>query len=231
MKIHFIQHVPFEHPAYIGKWAEQNGHSFSITHIYNNETLPSLKSFDMLVMMGGPMGAYDEDKFEWLVVERQFVKAAIDANKKVLGICLGCQIIAAVLGGNVYPHTQKEIGWWKVKKIEANKKHALLKDLPEEFTTFHWHGDTFDLPENAIQLFQSEATLQQGFAIGNNIAALQFHPEVEENLLASLTEHDRDELKIAPYIQPEKQMNELLPLHIENQHRYISSFLDAFVSL
>jgi len=229
MKVHFIQHISFEHPASLLKWAKQHDHSISITHIYEDISLPSVNDFDMLVMMGGPMGAYEENKYDWLKTEKKFVKDAIDANKKVLGICLGCQIIADVLGSKVYPHTQKEIGWWPVKKVEANKDHALIKNLPDTFTTFHWHGDTFDLPEGATHLFYSEACSQQGFVYKNNVAALQFHPEVEANLLHNLTEHDRAELITAPFIQSEETLNQLLPSHIDKQFAYISSFIDEFV--
>lgn len=231
MKIHFIQHISFEHPASLLKWAKQHDHSIGITHIYENISLPSVNDFDMLVMMGGPMGAYEEDKYHWLKTEKKFVKDAIDADKKVLGICLGCQIIADVLGSKVYPHTQKEIGWWPVKKIAKNKDHPLIKNLPETFTSFHWHGDTFDLPQGATHLLYSDACTQQGFVYNNNVAALQFHPEVETDLLHNLTEHDRAELITAPFIQSEETLNELLPSHIDRQYAYISSFMNEFVKL
>jgi len=231
MKIHFIQHISFEHPASLLKWAKQHDHSISITHIYENISLPSVNDIDMLVMMGGPMGAYEEDKYHWLKTEKKFVKDAINTNKKVLGICLGCQIIADVLGSKVYPHTQKEIGWWPVTKTEANKDHSLIKNLPETFTTFHWHGDTFDLPKGATHLFYSEACNQQGFVYNNNVAALQFHPEVEANLLHNLTEPDRAELVSAPFIQSEETMNNLLVSNIDKQYSYISSFMNEFVRL
>ena len=231
MKVHFIQHVPFEHPAYLLKWAAQRNYSVSITKIYEPHILPGINDFDMLVIMGGPMGAYDEDKFSWLKEEKQFIKTTINAGKKVLGICLGCQLIANVLGSKVYPHTQKEIGWWPVTKIDANKNHPLINNLLGEFVSFHWHGDTFELPAGAIHLFKSAACEQQGFLYKKNVTGLQFHPEVESDLLNSLTEHDRAELVSATYIQSEIEMKKLLPLYVEAQHQYISSFADAFIKL
>jgi GMP synthase-like glutamine amidotransferase len=228
MKIHFIQHVPFEHPAYLLKWAKQKNYSHSITKMHEPHAFPSIEEFDVLIMMGGPMGAYDEDKYEWLKPEKQFIKAAIDAGKKVWGICLGCQLIADVLGSKVYPHTQKEIGWWPVTKVTEN---PLTKELPNEFTTFHWHGDTFDLPAGAVQLFKSEACAQQGFLYRDHVAGVQFHPEVEEDLLNSLTIHDRAELVTAKYIQTEDEMKAALPLHIEAQHAYITDLINNFLTL
>jgi GMP synthase-like glutamine amidotransferase len=231
MRIHFIQHVPFEHPGYLIDWADQRGFSYNITHIYESTSLPSLNEFDVLVIMGGPMGTYEDDKYEWMKTEKQFIKTAIDADKKVLGICLGCQLIANVLGSNVYPHTQKEIGWWPIKKTDAGKVHPLTKSLPDEIITFHWHGDTFELPRGSIHLFYSEACDQQGFLYKNNVAALQFHVEVKDDLLHNMTEHDKAELVPAKYIQSEETINQLLPLNIANQHQYICSFADAFVKL
>ena len=228
MRIHFIQHVLFEHPGYLLNWAKQHNHSVAITYIYEAKPLPSLNDFDILIIMGGPMGAYEEDKYEWLKSEKQFIKQAIDAGKKLWGICLGCQLIAAVLGSGVYPHTQKEIGWWPIKKVSDL---SLVKNLPDEFTTFHWHGDTFDLPGEAIQLFYSEACAQQGFIYKDHVAGLQFHAEVQDDLLHDMTEHDKAQLVSSAYVQSEDEINKLLPLHVAAQHQYISSFIDAFVEL
>jgi GMP synthase-like glutamine amidotransferase len=227
MRVHFIQHVPFEHPAYLLKWIKQKGYTHSITKMYEPYVFPSPDELDVLIIMGGPMGAYEEDKYEWLKSEKQFIKETIDAEKKLWGICLGAQLIADVLGSKVYPHKQKEIGWWPIKKVQD---HPLTKDLPDKFTTFHWHGDTFDLPAGAIRLFESEACAQQGFLYKNNVAAVQFHPEVEEDLLKSLSIHDRAELVPAPFIQTEDEMKNALPKHIEAQHEYITSLMEAFIN-
>jgi len=231
MKIHFIQHVPFEHPAYLLKWANQHNYFYSITKIYESTALPAMDEFDMLVIMGGPMSAYDENKFAWLKIEKEYIKNAIDSGKKVLGICLGCQLIANILGANVYAHTQKEIGWWPVKKTAENKNHSLIKNLPDQFVTFHWHGDTFDLPAGTVHLFKSAACQQQGFLYKNNVAGLQFHPEVEDDLLSELSEHEKAELVPSTFIQSAVEMKRLLPLYIEAQHQYISNFADTFVQL
>jgi GMP synthase-like glutamine amidotransferase len=231
MRIHFIQHVLFEHPGYLLTWAKQQNHSVSTSYIYESMVLPALDDFDMLIIMGGPMGVYEGDKYDWLKKEKQFVAAAINAGKKVLGICLGCQVIANVLGVNVYPHTQKEIGWWPVHKVAENKTHPLLKNLPDTFTTFHWHGDTFDLPKEAMHLFYSDACAHQGFLYKNHVAGLQFHAEVQDDLLHDMTENDKAQLIPSAYVQPEDEINKLLPLHVDAQHEYLSSFIEAFIKL
>ena len=102
--------------------------------------------------MGGVMSVYEENKYAWMKAEKEFIKKSIEANKKVLGICLGAQFIAEVLGAKVFSHTKKEIGWFELEKV---LQHTLTDKLPQTFTTFHWHGDTFTLPDNSIHLFKT----------------------------------------------------------------------------
>ena len=108
MKIHFIQHVAFEYPGYLLHWAQQEQHEISFTKIFETVSFPTVENFDMLIVMGGPMGVYEEEKYHWLKEEKIFIKHAIDAKKKVLGICLGSQLVAEALGAKVYQHTIKE---------------------------------------------------------------------------------------------------------------------------
>src|SRR5579871_6354431 len=147
IRFHCIQHVPFETPGNIQIWAKEKGHSLSYTHIYNNEELPAINDFDVLIIMGGPMSIHDEKEFSWLKKEKEFIKSAIQENKKILGICLGSQLIADALGAKVYNNKEKEIGFMPVK---------FFKDNSEEIV-FHWHGETFDLPEGATLRASTEA--------------------------------------------------------------------------
>src|SRR5689334_16619028 len=119
MRVHFIQHVNFEHPGHLLEWAKDNNHNTGFTKTFENISFPGLNDFDLLIIMGGPMSVYDENKFPWLKKEKQFIGEAIDADKKVLGICLGSQLIAESLGAKVYPSKEKEIGWWRIKKEKS----------------------------------------------------------------------------------------------------------------
>lgn len=201
MHIHFIQHVAFESPGYILEWAQDKGFSTSFTRLYESAEFPPVESINWLVVMGGPMSVHEDDKYSWLAAEKAYIRSAIDAGKKVLGICLGSQLIAGVLGAAVYKNDQKEIGWWPVQTIDT--QHPLTKDYPESFPVFHWHGDTFDLPPGAIHLFRSEGCKNQGFLAGNNVLGLQFHMEVNEQLVAQMMQHGKAELVDAPFIQDE----------------------------
>ncbi|MCF7818860.1 MAG: type 1 glutamine amidotransferase [Kiritimatiellales bacterium] len=189
MKLHYLQHVPFEGLGMIEDWAKAHGAEISSSQLFNGDPLPDLGSFDWLVIMGGPMGIYDHDEHPWLIAEKAFIRSAIDSGKTVLGICLGAQLIADVLGAKVYPGPQKEIGWFPIKRA------AGTPDLiPEELTVFHWHGDTFDIPDGAIRLASSAACKNQGFIYGDRVVALQFHLETTEESMEALIAHCSDEL-------------------------------------
>lgn len=228
MKVHFVEHVLFEYPGYLADWAAAQGHSTSYTKLYEAIQFPKTTEFDMLVIMGGPMGVYEEDIFPWLTLEKAFIKETIDAGKKVLGICLGSQLIAELLGAKVYPHHLKEIGWWPVQKVQ---EHALTQALPDELTVFHWHGDTFDLPMGAVHLFRSAGCEQQGFVYGTQVAGVQFHMEVKEDLLLGMTEHERDELVPEQYVQSEKIIHDGISEYANQQNSYLYSFIEAFIQL
>ncbi len=225
MHIHFIQHMPFEHPASIANWAKANNHITSYTKVFEDAAFPSTDTFDMLVIMGGVMGVYEENEYGWMPAAKAFIKKSIEAKKKVLGVCLGAQFIAEALGAKVFPHTIKEIGWLPVEKVTP---HKLTAKLPQTFTTFHWHGDTFTLPVNAVHLFKTEACTQQGFIYNDHVAGLQFHMEVQEDLLNGMTEHERAELIKADYVQTEVEMKNLMQQYINQQQKMMYDLLDAF---
>lgn len=206
MKIHCIQHVEFETLGTIVEWIEERNHSLSITRLYENQNFPSLDNFDLLIVMGGPMNIYEYEKYPWLRKEKTFLKEAISAGKAVLGTCLGAQLIADALKAEVFKNNDKEIGWFPVFRIKQESENPLLKGIPEDFIAFHWHGDTFSLPEGAIRLFESEVCKNQGFIYKNRVIGLQFHLEMSNRTIKNVIENCRDELIEGTYIQNEEEM-------------------------
>jgi len=199
LRIHYFEHVPFEGLGCIEDWARQQGHTITVTQWHApTVVLPDLLSIDWLIVMGGPMGVYETGLHIWLPAEQQYIADAIQQGKKVLGICLGSQLVAAALGAKVYPNKEKEIGWFPV---QFNATGALANILPPEQTVFHWHGDTFDLPANATLFASSAACANQGFIYGDRVIGLQFHLEVRSNDVLKMVEHGDDELAPAPYVQ------------------------------
>ena len=184
MRIAVLQHVEFEGPAALADWATARGFSLRLFHLYRDKSLPALSDFHMLAIMGGPMSANDEARFGWLGPETTLVREAIAAEKTVLGFCLGAQIIAKALGAPVYRGSAKEIGWFPVRRTAS--AHPLFDGLPDSFTPFHWHSETFDLPHEAKRLAKSEITETQAFAVGRRVLGLQFHMEATEESVRAL---------------------------------------------
>jgi GMP synthase (glutamine-hydrolysing) len=201
MNIHIIQHALFENEGIITEWALKKKHRLSYTHIYKNEIFPKISNIDFLIILGGAMGAYEEYLYPWLKTEKKYIEDAIKSNKIVLGICLGAQLIANVLGAKVFPHKNKEIGWWNISSTLSSKQNKFFNAFPESYTAFHWHGDTFDLPQSATLMASSGATTNQAFVYGNNVVGLQFHFEITESLLKSFLRDGEAELKKSIYVQ------------------------------
>jgi len=203
MRIHYLQHVPFENLGNIENWALEKGFSLTCTKLFEEENLPEFESFDFLIILGGPMNIYEEDKYSWLKPEKEFIKKTVEKKKKVLGICLGAQLIADVLGAKVYPNKYKEIGWFPV---EINQNADLFNNLPANLNVIHWHGDTFDIPKDAVPVASSEACRNQGFVCQNNVIGLQFHLETSPESLKNLIESCREEIKPEKFIQTAEYM-------------------------
>lgn len=206
MRIHYLQHEPFEGPGSIGHWAEKKGHALTATMLYLDEPTPSPGDIDMLVIMGGGMNIYEEEKFPWLVREKQFIGEVIRSGKPVLGICLGAQLIADVLGGKVTHNALKEIGWFSVELTAAAQSSPLFGFLPPRFDVFHWHGDTFALPPGATHLARSMACENQAFVFDGRVVGLQFHLEFTQESLDAIVAASPAELVPAPFVQTPTEM-------------------------
>lgn len=191
--LHIIQHVDFEGPAAILEWAEQQKAKVTYTRQWLLDPLPPLDAFDFLVVMGGPMSVHDQVEFPWMESEISFVGKALHADKAVMGICLGAQIMSTALGGLVSNNPLKEIGFFPVRR--SNVLEIPWKALvPSEFTPLHWHGETFSIPSGATLLGSSKACKNQGFLWGERALGLQFHLEATTESIDMLIQHSQEEL-------------------------------------
>ena len=198
MHIHYLQHVPFEGLASIESWALARGHRLSATRFFAHEPLPSSWDFDGLIVMGGPMNIYETEKYFWLTEEKQFIEHAIESGKTVVGICLGAQLIADVLGAKVTRNFYPEIGWFPV---EVTERSPIFHNIPEQFHALHWHGDTFALPQGAVPLARSEACENQAFVYAEKVLSLQFHLEATPSSVRQLISNCGDEITEGKYMQ------------------------------
>ena len=227
MKIHCLTHVPFEDAANIGTWAEQRGHPLTYTHLYQHDLLPAIESFDMVAIMGGSMNIYEHEAYPWLAQEKKFIRRAIDAGKKVIGVCLGGQLITDVLGGQVRPNSYKEIGWHPIKLTSRAAKSVAFSALPPSMPVFHWHGDTFSIPPGAIHLASSTVCTDQAFQYGDHVMALQFHLEYSQESIEKMLGNCSDELIDSPYIQTAEQIRSGYD-NIPQNTEWLYTLLDAF---
>jgi len=211
MHIHYIQHVAFEGLGAMQPYLLEKGHDLSVTHLYAGEALPTVDNFDWLLVMGGPMGIYDYDEYPWLKAEKAFIRQAIDAGKTMLGVCLGAQLIADVLGSAadkraVYAGQHKEIGWFDIHKSAELDETVLGDVFPDTLEAFHWHGDMFDVPAGAKAVGSSAACPNQGFVYDNRVVSFQFHLETTPESAAALIENCGDELDGSIYVQSAQEM-------------------------
>ncbi len=201
MRVHTLQHVPFEGLGSLENTLRSAGHGLSFTHLYRGETTPAPAEIDALIVLGGPMGVHDQDAHLWLRGEKRFLESFLHTQKPILGICLGAQLLADVLGAKVYLNRCKEIGWFPIERSAGAEKSPLGRALPPRLDVFHWHGDTFDLPDGAIHLARSEACENQAFLYELHALGLQFHLETTPVTARALIENCRAELVPVPFIQ------------------------------
>lgn len=235
-RVHYLQHVDFEGLGYIQRWLLENKLEYTATKFYEpGAVLPDPADIDILIIMGGPMSIYDENRYVWLKSEKVFIKNCIAAGKKVLGICLGAQLIADVLGAAVHKAMYKEIGWFPVRPAadSASKDRtgqlltALFSDHP---TVFHWHGDQFELPGGAADLLNSVANGHQAFTLNESVIGLQFHLEVTEQSLERMLEKGGSELGGSePYVQAEERIRSGSS-YINHCNRLMQQLLNSWIS-
>jgi GMP synthase-like glutamine amidotransferase len=201
MRIHCLQHVPFEDAANIGLWAREQGHTLTATCLYDDEPLPDPAEIDLLAIMGGPMNIYQHRYHPWLKREKAFLERALAASVPSIGVCLGAQLLADVLGARVTQNPWVEVGWHTVRLTPEGSKSPLFNHAPPEFTAFHWHGDTFEIPSGATRLAESEACCNQAFQYGPNVLGLQFHLEYSMDSIETMLATCGDELTDGAFVQ------------------------------
>ena len=226
MRVHYLQHIPFEGLGSIGPWLHARGASVRATKLYDGEMPPASRDFDWLIVLGGPMSVHDEHAYPWLAAEKRCIADAIAASKAVLGICLGAQLIASALGQRVFASHQAEIGWFPVRPPEPPGGGPFAAAFSEPVEVFHWHGQTFDLPPGADHLAQSDACRNQAFCVGDRVLALQFHLETTPEGAKALVEHCGDELVAAPFVQTAAEI-----LGEATRHERINASMEAVLEV
>lgn len=226
MRIQVVKHVPFEGPAGIADWASARGHRVKLVSLYDGAPPPDPADHEWLVVMGGPMSVRDESQYAWLAPEKAAIRASIDAGRTVVGICLGAQLIAEVLGGSVYPNREKEIGWMPVELTDAARVSGLFGFLPPNLVVFQWHGETFDLPPGGIRLARSNACENQAFFYAGRVLGLQFHLESTPGSVADIVRECAGEILPAQHVQSAERMLAAGPEDYDRINQALFGILD-----
>jgi GMP synthase (glutamine-hydrolysing) len=211
--------------AYIEEWVKEKGYPLSRTRLYMGEGFPPPEEFDLLVVMGGPMNVYEEGKYPWLKKEKAFLAEAIRKKKFVLGICLGAQLLADVLGGKVSRNREAEIGWFPVKLTKEGEASPFFKGMPKEMMVFHWHGDRFGIPPGAERVAESEACDNQAFVHCGRAIGLQFHFEISAGYIGAWL-REAGELPGGKYVQSPEEMAGLTERYVKESNARMRDLLE-----
>lgn len=183
-----IQHAASESPGLLKEVLQEQGWDLSLVKTYRHVSVPrDLGHHRGLVVLGGPMGVYDTDRYPFLDEEQRLIQSALEDDRPVLGICLGSQLLAAALGAAVVPNIRREIGWHTVHFTQSAANDVLWQGVADDLTAFHWHGDRFDLPTKADSLAWSNLTECQAFRWGRYAYGIQFHLEVNQRSVDRIT--------------------------------------------
>ncbi len=215
--IRIFRHIACEGPGYFATCLENYNIPFELVCIDAGEIPPTqIDDVSALVFMGGPMSVNDD--VEWIPQELALIQKAVDANLPVLGHCLGGQLISKALGGEITANPVKEIGWLPVQKIPGLQADDWLQDFTNNHMLFHWHGETFSIPDGATAILRSEQCATQGFVTGNTLA-LQCHIEMTEAMVHEWAELYKDELTDpAASVQSQKEITENLEERVNQLH-------------
>ncbi|MCP9328742.1 type 1 glutamine amidotransferase [Liquorilactobacillus satsumensis] len=221
MKITVIQHVAFEAPGAITKWAQLHNYPLEVIRIFAEQPLPPAAAVDFLVVLGGPMSANDPE--EWLVQERALIKAVVADNKPMFGICLGAQQLAKAFHAQIVS-TPKEVGWGKIQTTTLGQERL---QIAPQYEVLHWHGEGFTLPENGQRLFASQFWKNQGFCLKRALG-LQFHLETTKETLQGVVANDAAFVQGSVLNQDATQIALQVP-PVKNQ-QLLFTLLDALVT-
>ncbi len=178
-----LQQTHSEGPGMILPWLEELNQEPEVVELWREELPGDFSPYAGLIVMGGPMGANDGDRFPFLQREIELIRHWVDTDRPLLGICLGSQLMAKALGGEVYRGEHWEVGWTPVRFTEEACRDGFFRGCPDDYAVFQWHHDTFTLPEGATLLAYNDLYENQAFRYGKKAYALQFHPEMTEKLI------------------------------------------------
>lgn len=227
-----IKHIDIEGPGTIGKFLEEKGVPFRTIDVFDGGALPkSLEGLSAIIVLGGPMNVYEEEEYPFLRNEDLFLKEVLAKGVPALGFCLGAQLIAKAKGAAVKKNPVKEIGWFTISLDKDVLPDPLFQGFPEEFDVFQWHGDTFEIPDDAIRLAGSALCSNQAFRLAGNVYGLQFHIEVTDEMVHQWLDAYKDEIVSLKGFVDSRKIASDTKLKFENYRKQARLFASNFLKL
>lgn len=228
-----LQHTQEERGGLFEEILLEQGWKLEALPLFSGSSLPpSIKEFGLILVMGGPMSANDEQGHPFLKNEIPFIRRALKIGHPVLGVCLGAQLMAKAIGAKVYPGPHKEIGWYWLSQTPSARSDPIFSRLDPHFLVFQWHGETFDLPPEAVGLAGNMAYPNQAFRIGELMYGLQFHLEVTEPMIEAWLSAWSDEIKEAkPQPLTAREIFEDAHIYLDRLQAQAHRFFSGYLSL
>lgn len=228
--IYALYHNRSETMGLLGDTLKKLGLHFGELHLYKGDGLPrDTHHLTGLIVMGGPMNVDDINEYPFLFEEVRLIEKLLAVQKPVLGICLGAQLIAKALGSKVYPNKHKEVGWHPIERTQLSFTDPIFSRLPQSLEVLHWHGDTFDLPKDAIHLAKSDRCENQAFRYGDNTFGLQFHLEVTPSMVTTWVRSSDGKKDIRNAGMTGKDILQKTPQAFENLKPIADSFFTNYL--
>ncbi len=230
MSVLICKNIQSEGPGTIEDYLKKQKISYTIIDLLKGENIPETDGFSALVMMGGPMSVNESEIYPYIKEEEKIVRDFISKRKKILGVCLGAQIMAKAFGARVYAGPQKEIGWYDIELTGEGLRdsymrnlalHPTVRDIWKRFKVFHWHGETFDIPQGAVRLASSALYPNQAFRYGKDAYAFQFHIEVRKEMILEWLKDETGFEKI------EKETNTFFEEYIGRAENFYKGFFSS----
>ncbi|QDT08304.1 type 1 glutamine amidotransferase [Planctomycetes bacterium K23_9] len=229
MKILAIQHDAADPPAHAGTVVQELGHDLTVVKLDRGDTIPATADADLLMTFGGAISLSDSDLPDWVAAEQDLIREYARTGRRVLGICLGSQMVAVALGATVQRNRGPEVGWHKVQPI-GTADSAIAKIFAEESTVFHWHRDTFGIPDGADHILKSDGCDHQGFTIEDRIVGLQFHLEANEKTVNTFLFVSGLWRQDSPFVQSEIAITEGIQTHLPHQQELLEQVLEQLLA-
>lgn len=228
MRVLVIQHSAGDSLAAAETVISELGHEIITIRIDRHQSIPKVVNCDALIMLGGPYPLTMQNRPTWITDEQELVRRYMDADRRILGICLGAQILASAMGASVRRNTHAELGWHTVTSTSGQTSIA-NQSLPSQMTVFQWHRDTFEIPPGAQHLYESEVCQNQGFCLSDRVYGFQFHLEADARTIRTFLTVSKYRNLTGPGVQTETEIMASSDQHLRTQKKHMSSFLAHFL--